>query len=97
MLARITPFAFDDGPAQTGQYCTLTCTVQTGDLPLNLTWLLNGIELRDSFDITITSVGKRTSFLTIESVQAIHAGTYTCQAENSAGISQYSAELKVNG
>lgn len=97
MLSHITPFAFDDKPAQTGQYCTLTCTAQTGDLPLNLTWFLNGIELRNSFDITISTVGKRSSFLTIESVQAIHAGTYTCQAENLAGISQYSTELKVNG
>lgn len=97
VLPHITPFAFDGGPAQTGQYSTLTCTVQTGDGPLNFTWLLNGIELKDSFDVAISTVGKRTSFLTIESVQAIHAGVYTCQAENKAGISQYSTELKVNG
>lgn len=97
VLPRITPFAFDGGPAQTGQYTTLTCTVQTGDLPLNFTWFLNGIELTDSFDIAISTVGKRSTFLTIESVQAIHAGTYTCQAENIAGMTQYSTELKVDG
>lgn len=97
VLPQITPFAFDGGPAQTGQYNTLTCTVQAGDFPLNFTWLLNGIELKDSFDISISNVGKRSSFLTIESVQAIHAGIYSCQAENVAGISQYSTELKVNG
>lgn len=97
MQARITPFAFDDKPAQTGQFSSVACTVQTGDLPLNLTWFLNGIELRDSFDVKITTVGSRTSFLIIQSVHAVHAGTYTCQAENSAGISKYSAELKVNG
>ncbi len=97
VLPHITPFAFDGGPAQTGQYNTLTCTVQTGDFPLNFTWLLNGIELKDSLDIFISMVGKRSTFLTIESVQAIHAGTYTCQAENKAGITRYSTELKVNG
>lgn len=97
VIPRITPFAFDGGPAETGQYQTLTCTVQAGDFPLNFTWLLNGIELTDSFDISISTVGKRSTFLTIESVQAIHAGTYTCQVQNKAGISQYSTELKVNG
>lgn len=97
VLPHIAPFAFVGGPAQTGQYSTLTCTVETGDFPLNFTWLLNGIELKDSFDIAISTVGKRSTFLTIDSVQAIHAGTYTCQAENGAGISQYSTELKVNG
>ncbi|XP_037024226.1 Down syndrome cell adhesion molecule-like protein Dscam2 isoform X29 [Bradysia coprophila] len=96
VLPRITPFAFDGGPAETGQYQTLTCTVQAGDFPLNFTWLLNGIELRDSFDISISNVGKRSTFLTIESIQAIHAGTYTCLVSNKAGLSQYSTELKVN-
>lgn len=98
MLPHIAPFAFDSKPAQTGQYSTLTCTVQTGDFEgLKFTWLLNGIELKDSFDVTISAVGKRSTVLTIESVQAIHAGIYTCQAENRAGISLYSTELKVNG
>lgn len=97
VLPRITPFAFDGGPAETGQYQTLTCTVQAGDFPLNFTWLLNGIEVSDSLDISVSNVGKRSTFLTIESVQAIHAGIYTCVAANQAGISQYSTELKVNG
>lgn len=45
----------------------------------------------------ITKIGKRNSLLTIESVSDQHAGKYDCQAENKAGTTIYSTELKVIG
>ena len=42
-------------------------------------------------------LGTQASMLVITSVDYHHSGIYTCRAENPAGITTYSAELKVNG
>ena len=47
--------------------------------------------------MTTTMLGTQASMLVIQSVDYQHSGTYTCRAENPAGITTYSAELKVNG
>lgn len=71
--------------------------MKDGDLPLKIEWLLNGKELNDFSDITISSAGRRGSILTIESTQYEHAGNFTCNAENEAGKVDYTAGLQVNG
>lgn len=64
---------------------------------MEITWTLNGNDIRDSIDIVTSKVGKRISVLSIESVTAYHAGNYTCQAKNKAGEADNSALLIVIG
>lgn len=97
VLPRIAPFAFEEGPAQTGQSISLTCSVVDGDLPLYINWFLNDQPTEDISGLTQGKIGRRISVLSIESVQADHAGQYSCRAINKAGQTESSAELKVNG
>lgn len=95
---KIVPFPLGDEPSQMNQYITLSCTLSDGDLPLNIYWTFNGQPITlEEFDIIISKLGKRSSVLTIENVQAHHAGNYSCHGENLAGSTYYSAELKVIG
>lgn len=94
---RITPFAFDDGPINAGEYTSLTCMAPSGDLPLNITWLFNGKSVNGYQEISTTKAGRRGSNLMIESASYYLSGNYTCVAMNNAGTYHYSAELLVNG
>lgn len=80
-----------------GRYVQITCLVSEGDLPVNIQWLFNGKSVRTVPEITSGNLGKRSSFLTIESVLYSNAGNYTCLAENAAGLVHYTIELHVNG
>lgn len=73
------------------------CTVNDGDLPIEITWLLNDKPVNAFLDISTSPAGRRGSILTIESVQYEHVGNFTCKAQNAAGNTQYSAPLQVNG
>lgn len=70
--------------------------VVKGDIPINIIWTLNG-NVINTPGVSIMKMGPKISALSIESVSAIHRGTYTCLAENAAGHSNHSAELFVNG
>lgn len=80
-----------------GQYAQITCSVSEGDLPLTISWTLNDQPIQQFAEIGVSSIGKRTSILVIESVTYTHAGNYTCKATNKAGESAYTAQLQVNG
>lgn len=97
VLPRIVPFSFEEGPAQTGQSISLTCSVVDGDLPLYINWFLNDKPTEDIAGLSQAKIGRRISVLSIESVEADHAGQYSCRAINKAGQTESSAELKVNG
>lgn len=77
--------------------CSLFCTVNKGDFPIEITWKLNNHSIESYQGISILRTNKRISQLSIDSVQAEHAGEYTCVAKNPAGITHQSAVLHVNG
>jgi Immunoglobulin domain len=79
-----------------------TCTVNKGDLPLEVSWIhmdTSGIEHRlvTNDGVVITRTNQRISMLSIEAVKARHRGNYSCIAKNKAGIVQHSAYLAMNG
>ena len=66
-------------------------------MPLKITWSLKGDLISSDPTMTTTMIGREMSMLIIRSVDYQHSGTYTCRAENPAGITTYSTELKVDG
>lgn len=93
----VTPFEFTDSPVNSGYVASVTCIVSKGDYPVDFAWFLNNRTVKDIAGISIVRTNKRISQLNIESVDAEHAGEYTCLAKNSAGSVKYSTSLLVNG
>ncbi|XP_025152800.1 Down syndrome cell adhesion molecule-like protein Dscam2 isoform X50 [Harpegnathos saltator] len=96
VIPKLLPFSFGEEPLNSGQVVTVPCAVVEGDAPLTLRWTLNGHAISPHFGISIVDLGGRGAILSIGSVQATHAGTYTCIAENLAGRHELSADLIVN-
>ena len=80
-----------------GDFAQLSCIVNSGDLPLSITWSFHGDEVGPDTGISTTNLGPRMSILVINSVEYHHKGNYTCQATNVAGTRYHSTELKING
>ena len=64
---------------------------------MTITWSLKGDIISSDPTMTTTMIGRQMSLLIIQSVDYHHSGVYTCRAENPAGVTTHSAELKVNG
>ena len=96
-LPQIVPFSFGRDVVDQGDFAQLTCVVSRGDKPLSITWSLKGDIISSDPTLTTTMIGQQTSLLIISSVDYHHSGTYTCRAENPAGVRSHSAELLVNG
>lgn len=94
---QILPFDFGQETVNSGDVIVATCVITKGDLPITISWTLNERSVKNIGGIRVVSTSKRVSQLSIESVQAEHAGTYICNAENSAGFTNYSAYLHING
>lgn len=90
-------FTFGDEPMSYGEFINVQCIVTGGDMPVNITWLLNDKPFEEYLEIYTTKRGKRILELTIESVAAKHMGNYSCVAENLAGRVNHTAEFRVNG
>lgn len=97
MLPKVAPFSFGESAIFFDESVSLSCSVLTGDLPINITWFLNEKNVRDIEDIITSNLGKRGSSLAIDSVSAKHAGNFTCLAQNRAGNASFTSELIVNG
>ena len=93
----IVPFSFGSDTIDQGRFAQLTCVISHGDRPLSITWSLKGDIVSSDDTMTTTMIGQQTSLLMISSVDYQHSGTYTCRAENPAGIATYSTNLRVNG
>ncbi|VEN53577.1 unnamed protein product [Callosobruchus maculatus] len=96
VLPQIIPFTFGDEAINSGDSTYLTCSVHKGDLPINFSWLHNNVSIGYLEGVLISKAGKKASTITIDSVQAVHSGVYTCVAENKAGNDKFSARLNVN-
>ncbi|XP_076672535.1 Down syndrome cell adhesion molecule 1 isoform X38 [Andrena cerasifolii] len=96
VIPKLLPFSFREKPLNSGQVVTVACAVVEGDPPLKLSWILNGHTISPHSGISIVDLGGRGAILSIGSVQASHAGTYTCIAENLVGRHELSADLIVN-
>ena len=95
---QIAPFVITEEPANWGESISVVCAILKGDLPIEITWSLNGEPIsRDRSDINVLATTRKNSILSIESVAARHAGEYTCAASNKAGATSHSAILAVNG
>lgn len=73
------------------------CQISTGDSPIDIEWLFNDYGISSYSGINVIKGGKRNSVLSIDSVQARHAGRYSCRARNHAAAVNYTTELIVNG
>ena len=91
------PLTFGAEVLDEGSYAQVMCLVTRGDEPLQLSWSLQGEIVSSEPGLTTTSLGTRTSMLTIQSVGYRHAGKYACRAENRAGSVVSETELRVNG
>lgn len=94
---QISPFDFGEESLNADEMASVLCSVNKGDLPLNISWDLNGKLAYKIKGVSVLRTNKRISQLSIESVQAEHSGTYTCTASNSAGTVLQSAYLHING
>lgn len=93
----IVPFEFAENPVNSGETASVQCTVVKGDTPIEIAWFLNGRPIAETLGVTTVKNGKRVSSLTVDNVDASHAGSYTCRAGNVAGSADYSTSLSVNG
>ncbi|ALC40838.1 Dscam, partial [Drosophila busckii] len=93
---KIAPFEFGEEPLNYGEPASVQCTILGGDLPINVTWLLNNATIDSYHDISYSRIGKRIKVLSIEAVAAHHAGSYSCHAQNKAGLTAHTARLIVN-
>ncbi|XP_076173890.1 Down syndrome cell adhesion molecule 1 isoform X28 [Ptiloglossa arizonensis] len=93
----IAPFEISEEPANWGESISVVCAILKGDLPIEISWALNGEPIgRDRSDITILATTRKNSILSIEAVAARHAGEYACSASNKAGATSHSSILAVN-
>lgn len=92
----IEPFSFQDGLAE-GMRTRTVCGVSSGDMPLTLSWLKDGVPLSHSLGANITSLDLYSSYLSIPSLSASNSGDYTCVASNPAAETKFTATLMVKG
>uniref|UniRef100_A0A6P4E5G6 Down syndrome cell adhesion molecule-like protein 1 homolog n=1 Tax=Drosophila rhopaloa TaxID=1041015 RepID=A0A6P4E5G6_DRORH len=94
---KITPFDFGDTPTNVEDSVSVMCLIANGDLPIDIEWFFNDYGISSYSGINVVKGGKRNSVLSIDSVQARHAGKYSCRAKNHAAAVNYTTELIVNG
>lgn len=81
-----------------GESVQINCYVTKGDMPINFSWNFNGKTVTDQLmSIDISPYGKKSSILSIDSIDESYMGNYTCIATNKAGSSSYTMELFVKG
>ena len=93
----LLPLNFGQDIMDEGSFAQVSCIVTKGDQPLAISWSFHGSNITSELGITTMPTGPMGSLLMIPSVGHKHRGTYTCKAQNSAGVRSQSVELRVNG
>ena len=97
-MPQISSFTFGEDSVNSEDSVSATCNVLKGDLPIQFRWYLNNKVLNDDGqELKIIQISKRISMLSIDNVKAQHSGLYVCSAQNSAGNSNFSTYLHING
>lgn len=92
------PFTFGDGVSNFEDSIATQCMITKGDPPLQIKWFLNEENIwNDMHLIQVIPIGPKLSALRIDSLNENHRGNYSCHVQNRAGVTTYSAELKING
>lgn len=73
----------------------LSCFVHSGDAPISLEWLKDGLPLRHAH--VHSPQGGFMSALSLASLTPQDDGNYTCRASNAWASASYSAVLRVKG
>ena len=92
----ITPFSFPRNLRE-GMRAGITCFITDGDLPITIQWLKDGEPIASHMDVTTNTLNEFTSTLAINSIKPRNNGNYTCVARNTAALTNYTAQLLVNG
>uniref|UniRef100_T1IM02 Down syndrome cell adhesion molecule-like protein Dscam2 n=1 Tax=Strigamia maritima TaxID=126957 RepID=T1IM02_STRMM len=93
---KIIPFSFQDDQLFVGVFARVSCVVYQGDLPITIQWSKDNHPLSTLEGVNVRQVDQFSSMLTIEKVQQVHSGNYTCTATNSAASASSTAILVVN-
>lgn len=94
---QILPIDFEAEAFYEGDLAQANCVLRKGDRPVKFVWKFNGLDIFNSDDTEVVSVGSRTSILTLDPVRAHHQGRYSCTAVNGAGKAEVAVSLIVNG
>lgn len=98
MPPQILPFDFGEEAINEGDLTSVQCVVTKGALPVKISWLFMDKPIVSGLNgVSVMQMNKKISTLTIDSINAEHAGQYTCTAKNSAAETSHSAVLNVIG
>ncbi|XP_075216136.1 cell adhesion molecule Dscam2-like [Lycorma delicatula] len=89
----IQPFQFPEN-LQEGKRTQLSCTIVSGDFPIDITWNKDSRPLSSDPDVQEQN-HNFVSVLLFRKLAARHAGYYTCIARNAAAQTNYTAKLVI--
>ena len=77
-----------------GSKASVVCAVTSGSEPLTFQWLKDQRPIQSSSDVEIGRT-KFSSTLSLSPVSSSHAGNWTCQVKNEAGVASHTSSLDV--
>ena len=92
---KISPFTFDGDLAE-GDRSQVSCTISSGDMPIDIEWHKDGKYFQAGQDVQVQN-NVFSSNILFFSLKAAHSGSYTCVATNAADAANFTAQLIVRG